>query len=380
MKKTTISAIAAVSVAGALVVGLGAVTSWFTNWNPKTWFGRGGHAAVTPVDPVTPVTPSTVKDGAVVTIGDNNGISLLSAKLPRAAYAANGVSEQSDTAYTLTATVSPENATNKAVDWSIAWLNADSAWATCKTVTDYVTVTPNEDGATVAVVECKKDFGERIVITCTSRDNAELSATCTVDYTQKILSGTVNGMIAWGGASFTLSEDKVVNMYCGGLVKASLQYPNDALSYAGSKINTTAYTIADEYTWTLEFNFSRAVFEYLRGKGYSSLNNTQPVSFNVFENGNYFVGSYTNPSAFSGCMRENELKQLCGNSEIYKTQDFYDMVGMDFVQKTDGLFTITSTITGTHSTYTTTYKATLSQAKFKVAASDVTIDNGNIIF
>lgn len=88
---------------------------------------------------------------------------------------------------TLRATITPENATNKAVDWSVSFVNASSSWASGKTVTDYVTITPTEDGALIAEVECKEAFGEQIKITVVSRDNPEAVAECTVDYKQKFL-------------------------------------------------------------------------------------------------------------------------------------------------------------------------------------------------
>lgn len=93
-----------------------------------------------------------------------------------------------ESAYTLTATITPDDASNKAVDWSVAFVNPSSAWATGKTVTDYVTVTPTSDGALTANVECKQAFGEQIVVTVVSRDNAEATATCTVDYAAKVVS------------------------------------------------------------------------------------------------------------------------------------------------------------------------------------------------
>lgn len=45
------------------------------------------------------------------------------------------------------------------------FVDASSAWATGKTVTDYVTVTPTANGALTANVECIKDFGEQIKVT-----------------------------------------------------------------------------------------------------------------------------------------------------------------------------------------------------------------------
>ena len=72
---------------------------------------------------------------------------------------------------TLTATVSPETADNKAVDWAASFVNPSSSWASGKTVTDYVTVTPTSDGALTANVNCLKAFGEQIKVTVTSRVN-----------------------------------------------------------------------------------------------------------------------------------------------------------------------------------------------------------------
>ena len=71
----------------------------------------------------------------------------MSAKIAPVAYAANGISAQADSAYKLTATVTPADAMNKAVDWSIAWVNGNGTFASGKTVTDYVTVTPTPNAA-----------------------------------------------------------------------------------------------------------------------------------------------------------------------------------------------------------------------------------------
>ena len=48
--------------------------------------------------------------------------------------------------------ITPADAANKKVDWTIAFKNASSTWATGKTVTEYATVTPSADGALTAVV------------------------------------------------------------------------------------------------------------------------------------------------------------------------------------------------------------------------------------
>lgn len=117
--------------------------------------------------------------------GVSHGIRLAAMKLASSEYEAYGVSEQAETAYTLTATITPADAANKKVDWTIAFKNASSTWATGKKVTDYATVTPSADGALTAVVENVAAFGEQIIVKATSRDNTEAYATCTVEYLQR---------------------------------------------------------------------------------------------------------------------------------------------------------------------------------------------------
>ncbi len=101
------------------------------------------------------------KDGAVLSETVEDGVSLMSAKIMPMAYAANGVSALADTAYTLTATVEPDYEGEKTFDWSVKFQNTSSSWASGKTVTDYVTVTPTLDGANTAMVECKQAFVRR---------------------------------------------------------------------------------------------------------------------------------------------------------------------------------------------------------------------------
>lgn len=87
---------------------------------------------------------------------------------------------------TLKATIDPDTAANQNVDWSVSFVNPSSSWASGKTVTDYVTVTPTSDGALTATVQCLKAFGEQIKITVTSRANEYATAECMVDYARRI--------------------------------------------------------------------------------------------------------------------------------------------------------------------------------------------------
>lgn len=126
-------------------------------------------------------------NGAVLEESENSGVALMSTKIDTADYEAYGVSTLADTAYTLTATITPSDATNKDVTYSVAWKNASSSWANGKTVTDYVTVKQATTGSLTATVTCLKGFSEQIIITCAVTDNVDLKATCTVDYLRKPL-------------------------------------------------------------------------------------------------------------------------------------------------------------------------------------------------
>lgn len=85
---------------------------------------------------------------------------------------------------TLTATVTPSWATQD-LSWSVAFNDPASEWATGKTVTDYVTVTPGETTLT-ATVQCLQPFGEQIIVTVSADEFDDVSATCTVDFAQRI--------------------------------------------------------------------------------------------------------------------------------------------------------------------------------------------------
>lgn len=114
-------------------------------------------------------------------------VQLTSAVIPVAMYEEYGIDPVSaDTAMTLRATIEPADADNKKVDWTIAWSNSSSSWATGKDIAQYATVVPSSDGALTATVTCKQAFGEPFIVTVKSRESAELTAQCTFDYVKRI--------------------------------------------------------------------------------------------------------------------------------------------------------------------------------------------------
>ena len=96
---------------------------------------------------------------AEVNVQNVSGVSLLSAT-PAV------VSEDGTVSQTITATVLPMTASNKEVDWSVAWISADDT----RDVTEYVTVTPESDGSTTATVTAHQAFeNSPVMITVTTR-------------------------------------------------------------------------------------------------------------------------------------------------------------------------------------------------------------------
>ena len=355
MKKSTISAIAAVSAAGVVALSLGAVTDWYKNWDGSTWFNYWGKGAPTIEEPVTPDTPddpntpddpstdkdTDTKDGAIVTEGDNNGIAIKTAKLPRAAYAANGVSAQADTAYIITATVEPEEATNKSVTFTAAWANADSAWATDKTVSDYVTVTASDN---IATVECKQAFGEQIVITCRSRDNSAIYSTCTVDYMKKVTSSKFTGYcvddMSKGGFTLSTIGDRG-HAYVGHL------YSFDAVpTYSVGSLDDNIVTT---------IKFTPAHLEWLSGVTAHTVEVEDNTSFmfdGQFMDRLYGSGFYGTSAFYSYCSN-------CMTAEAIKVDVLYK---------------------GDTTEYEYTYWFRIHPDSVKVNATNVSLDHSNIIF
>lgn len=186
----------------------------------------------------------SIHGGAIIGNAEENGVKLMSAQIPASEYAENNVSPLAETAYTLTATIEPAGATNKAVDWSVEFVNPSSEWANGKTVIDYVTVTPISDGALTANVACLKQFGEQIKITVTARSNPAAYANCIADYRQKVESWSAMVMGA-DFHSFQLQKSNETVYLSGFLLLGS----GAATSFTHCKLST-AYTLAGrEYNY-----------------------------------------------------------------------------------------------------------------------------------
>ncbi len=180
-------AIGAILLALVFAVG-GAVAGWYAH--AQNWFGLTVKANAEETGGLV-VTPDASEDETGPEEPQNPGIRIAAARMSAEEAASAGVSELSESAYSLTAAVTPEYADQQQFDWTVQFNNAESEWASGKTASDYVTVTPASDGAATATVSCSEEFAEPMTITCTVR-GYDLTATCSVDYAQRI-----TGMNVW---------------------------------------------------------------------------------------------------------------------------------------------------------------------------------------
>ena len=200
---------------------------------------------------------------------------------------------------TITATVKPDNtAENTGVDWSIKWKNASSSWATGKTVTDYVTVTPKGSdyaASKTATLNNLQPFGEQIVVTATARDNPSVTASCNVDYAQKATNfslsfGTVN--CNFGGKTNVTVELNERGTPTGGTAKFT---PQMSSVYTIATDTTVEYklSVADMYDasgkpqakyWLTRTGDAYGVFNYVQFFSYTSTGNYESVSYNTLLN------------------------------------------------------------------------------------------------
>ena len=185
--------------------------------------------------------------GGGMQIGESNdgGIRLTSAALLSSEYDEYGISPLAESAYTLTATVMPSGAANHGVDWEIAWSDATSTWAIGKTVTDYITVTFNVLDGKIATVSCMQPFGTQVIITAVSQDNPNATASCTVDYAQKVTGVNLyfgNVPINLGGETYVKYEVSPNANGVGGEIYADIE--------TGS-----VYTISETFTQSVDLNY-----------------------------------------------------------------------------------------------------------------------------
>lgn len=333
-----------------------AITQGFKNWNPYGWLDKK-DAEETPVE----------ENFGGMLIGDStgDGIAVTSIPIARANYAANDISPLAESAYTLTATITPDDASNKAVDWAVSFVNAESEWAAGKTVTDYVTVTPTADGALTANVECLEAFGEQVTVTVTSRDNAEATASCTVDYAKRMTDATVT---LTGDNALAGQPNVVVNSGSSvGIIRSS--FVADNVGYNSSISPTYSVgTVDDDFTESVVLRFHPSFLSAFTSLGGASsmLSLMSSASFTATQSfptgvslwGALLQGAWTTPYAKNSFIR---AAQNASNTNV-------------------PIFALGVTADGTYSDAEFTYSLRLVSSDLTVLVESVTLDETGLVF
>lgn len=295
--------------------------------------------------------------GMIVGESEGSGISLMSAKIASADYDEYGVSPLAETAYTLTATITPSDASNKAVSWSAAWKNSSSSWANGKSVSNYVSI--SESGMT-ATVECLQAFGEQIIITVKSTSNSSASATCTVDYSQKLtsMSNSIIGSDAGVWQSVQVNEE---------LGDGHNNFVNPQTNFLFiNSVQTSAHTVSDDYTKSVTFTPDSNFLDLCPSADGQSVTYTDDEIFDEMHGAGNFVYART------------FLNELLGDS-VWGTSEFYNACMTSYTSAIP-VFTATITVEGEYSTLSESYDFYINPIYVTVNVTGVSLDRDYILF
>lgn len=353
--KNAIAAVVAIVLAVVIVIACGIGSSWFTNSDIATWFNSWGKGEQT--EQTEEETPA---DEGGMHIGESagSGISLMSAKIAAADFEEYGISPMAESAQRLTATITPSNATNQKVNWTVEWKNANSTWAKGKTVTDYVTVTPTSDGALTANVECKQAFGEQVQVVCTSRQNTEASATATVDYAKRI---TAINRSKTSGGSVIFSMTAAGSSHLIGKGESILDTTSEFVPVY------SIGTIDDEFEFVYTYSYSTEFINALEEQGFTDLSDANvDLSLPDDSTMSYFGGSAPGCGAVGKDAFSVQIDAMLGTSGMYnKFSAALRSMG------DNPIYTIKAVATGTYSSVTTTCEFTVSAADYNILVQSV---------
>ena len=296
-----------------------------------------------------------IGDGTVIVTPDTN----VSSPMILFAAPSDMQTENGHKYYDLTASVNPEYAYNQAVDWTVAWKNASSAWATGKTVADYITVTPTSDGAlTAKLMSSGLAFGEQVIVTVRSRDNSSAYATATVDYYGRI-TGCSSFAIKNGNTSVLTANNAAFTM--------SLK--NASSSFTGFEFVPVigTHTANDVFTYSFGFDFASDIDDYLAEAvdGYVD-------GYRTFVSGDDVDDDTWGISAFklNGDFFESFYDLLEGDG----LSDLIDLVA-DLALDSEPIFTIRVTATGSYSAYTQNFNVFIDPTTFGVTSVELADDS-----
>lgn len=300
-----------------------------------------------------PVSEETQKHELSGKVYDDSGNEMLSTmvySMPRA-MTISELQEETVSRITISATVSPENATDGSVEWSIKFDD--------DTDTDeYLTLEPTYYGANTAILTCYKPFDYTAIITATSNYDSTKTATCCVDYLYEF--NPIDLSVSWDNIVFNQENSIEMDYYFSGYgtVEGDFEYGDLYIELDGNVISEISDRLGREFTPTYK----------VLSDGYSS----DGITFNVPSPYACFAaGSGINEQTFNeaftraiyfGCGEDCDFHAIIHFTAKYSYKG--DVVAVENIWH-DGIERIS---------------VDFSLEGLVIPVEDVTIDNGDIAF
>lgn len=357
MKKILSSVISSI-LGAAIVMAVAVGSSWFVNWNVKTWFNSWGKSK-TSVDNSGNEQGDSYTENLIVTSISENGIMPLSIMT----YSTENdyYSDIVQGATKITATVSPIATEARDFTWLAEWSDPSSEWASGKNVFDYLVFTSttwSADARTSAYVEVIQPFGEQIIITCSYDNDPTICASCTADYLKRVENAAVYADIVMNGE---VTLHSLEALYTVGTIKGTItpKYLYAELSAEAKAYLTPWARGSSSYidTWSDLSNGDSSILQLgvygYRGEGKKDL--TQPdcdyrfdVNYFVCDSSdNYFVNQYLQANAdtylqaaFIDCARttSNNLRAVVEYTYSYGDISFDGIAYSEYVSMSPDWF------------------------------------------
>lgn len=374
--------LAFVAIAAAFV---GIFSDGFTNWDK--------------FKPEEEQTETAGLGGMVVGESAGSGMKLMSTTISAADYDDYGISPMAETAYLITASVTPADAFDPEVDWSVAWANSSSAWASGKTVTNYVTVTPTSDGALTANVECLQAFGEQVIVTATSRDNPSVEGSCTADYMQRYL-GTETKLSFVNSLYYDLGSVVTYMDKVGSANMPNKSGSSNNTNTVYSPKNSIEYTACLSDTYTLPFDFGDITFHYylklnssfasaLKSENSSFTDSNMATDWVLFDSSSGLIASESHGEFLSSTQYTaidyyyvlcNPLRSAVAQGVYYFSANQLNAFLRAAKDISDYHFEVKVVVEADGESYETVSKVKFNASSLNVSVTGISLDESNLVF
>lgn len=240
--------IALIVAAAVTVTTLGVGTSGFKDWSFSRFFPKSEVQEQQPDDEQP---DGGKEDNTVITVDEENGLKLMTATISPENYAEYGISTLAESAFSLTVTITPSNATYQSVDIAAAWKNPQSEWASGKSVSDYLTINQTSDGSLTATSTVLKAFSEPIKITATLRGQEDITATAQVDYVGTLKANLANTTIDAYDSDIEIKVEGIVNGTIAPDLQDSLILTFDIAPHWVTEMQEKGYTLSSSVSYKI---------------------------------------------------------------------------------------------------------------------------------